>query len=245
MNGFEELRRLTERAVASTSPIYVSADDGSMHAVGTGIFFKHHDRPFVLSAGHVLRRLRAERLSIGEQHLVILNGRFFTTPNEDVDLGFVPLTDDELAATGGAVCLTSDDLEISERPELSDDGHQFCVVGFRAEDNVPEGTPTTVHAVPSSYLACAATDETYRRLGLSAATNLVLAFNRNKLFAEPRRLEQEAEPEGLSGSGVWQSASGKLVAVLIEHSNAQKAIVSTRIAPLLTALSDYTAGMLG
>ena len=38
--------------------------------------------------------------------------------------------------------------------------------------------------------------------------------------------------------------AGAIIVWLIEHSDAQKAIIATRIAPLLRALSGYAAGAL-
>jgi hypothetical protein len=52
----------------------------------------------------------------------------------------------------------------------------------------------------------------------------------------------------MSGSGVWQFTaspdSDKLAAILIEHSNRQRAIIATRIRPLIEAVTLYAAGVI-
>src|SRR5207248_2100495 len=103
-----------------TSPIYVQPDDGTLDGIGTGIFFAHHGCRFVLSAAHVLRRMRDERLMIGETHLVALNGRIFAAP-DDIDLGFLPLNDAQVEAVRGARFLSADDVSVVARPETEPD----------------------------------------------------------------------------------------------------------------------------
>ena len=249
MDRFEDLGRRAEALLPATSPIYAQADSGALEAVGTGIFFIHHDGHFVLSATHVLRRMRDERLLIGDTHLVPLNGRFFTAPNDDIDLGFVALNDEQFEAVRGARFLSADDVNVSDRPELDPDGHRFYVVGFRADMNAPDGVPTRVESAGAAYLAHAAPDEKYREVGMSVEHHLVLAFDRNILCSETRTVESEDEPEGMSGSGVWQftgsANADTLVAMVIEQSNARKAIIATRIRPLLDALRLYAAGVIG
>jgi hypothetical protein len=85
-------------------------------------------------------------------------------------------------------------------------------------------------------------------LGLSATDHLVLAFDRNILYADVGTVEPEAEPEGMSGSGVWQFTASpdtdRLIALVIEHSNARRAVTATRIRPLLDGLELYIAGVI-
>jgi hypothetical protein len=148
----------------------------------------------------------------------------------------------------GARFLSADELNVSDRPELEPDGHRFYVVGFRADMNAPDGVPTGVESSGAAYLAHAGPETRYRDLGVSAENHLVLLFNRSILFADAGPVEPEEEPEGMSGSGVWQFTaspdSDKLAAILIEHSNRQRAIIATRIRPLIEAVTLYAAGVI-
>jgi hypothetical protein len=248
MDRFENLRCRAEALLAATSPIYAQTDSGALEAVGTGIFFKHDERHFVLSAGHVLRHMNNQRLLIGDNRLALLNGRFFRSPNDDIDLGFVPLTEEQFALMSGARFLSADDANLSGRPETEPGGHRFYVVGFRADMNVSDDAPTTVESDGAAYLAHAAPDTKHGDVGLSAESHLVLAFDRNILFSEATSVESEEEPQGMSGAGVWQFTasreSDKLVAILIEYSNTQRVIIATRIRPLLDALTLYAADVI-
>jgi hypothetical protein len=73
VDRFEDLQRRSEALLQATSPIYSQAAAGQVEAVGTGIFFRHGDGHFVLSAAHVLRRMKEESLLIGDTHLMPLN----------------------------------------------------------------------------------------------------------------------------------------------------------------------------
>jgi hypothetical protein len=240
---FHELQRRADALLRATSPIYAQAEKHVFEAVGTGIFFTHRDRHFVLSAAHVLRRMNEERLLIGDNRLVTLNGRFFRAPSDDVDLAFVPLNDEQYAHVAGALFLSAVNVHVSDRPEMAPDGRRFYVVGFRADMNAPEAVHTTVVAAGAAYLAHAAPETTYRDLGASAERHLVLTFNRNVLYSGATTIEPEEEPQGMSGSGVWQfkppGESEKLVAILTEHSNKHKAIIAARIGPLLDSVEAY------
>ena len=245
---FQELERRSDALLAATSPIYVQDSDGEIESVGTGIFFRHQGQHFVLSAAHVLRRLREEQLLIGSDHLIPMDGRFFASPSDDVDLGFVPLSDAQVAQLPGAVFLTADHVDRSDDPEARGDGRGYYAVGFRADDNAPEGTPTSVISRGSAYLAHAAPLNKYQPLGLSPKSHLLLTFNRRVLYSGVGTTETEPEPQGLSGCGVWRftpsALSDRLVAMLIEHSDGHKVVISTRLGPLLDALADHVSGVL-
>lgn len=240
---FQDIQARADRVLAATSPIYSQAEDGRIEGVGTGIFFTHEGLSFVLSAAHVLIRLRDERLLIGGDHLIQLNERFFTSPENDVDLGFVPLSDAQIVELRGAQYLTIDDVDA-----VHDAGERqpYYVTGFRTVDNAPDGSPTAITSIGSAYVALAAPPDSYPPLGLSPNTHLVLNFDRERLYSSANTRDEEPEPEGLSGSGVWRlmtdPTSDKLVAVVIEHSNAQRVLISTRIAPLLDSLAAYNSG---
>ena len=119
---------------------------------------------------HVLSRSRNELLLIGSDRLIPLNGRFFTSPSNDVDLG---LTEEQRTECRGAVFLTTDDVD---RTDEGGDRLRYYVPGFRAVDNEPGGTPpTNVISIGSAHLAHAAPANTYQILGLSPSSHLVVS----------------------------------------------------------------------
>lgn len=245
---FQELGRRSDALLAATSPIYVQDSDGGLEGIGTGLFFKHQGKHFVLSAAHVLRRLKEEWLLIGSDHLIPLNGRYFASKSDDVDLGFVSLSDAQVVELGGAVFLTVNDVDLLDDPETRADGRGYYALGFRADDNAPEGSPASVTSLGSAYLAHAAPPDKYQPLGLSRENHLLFTFDRRVLYSDAGISEGEPEPQGMSGCGVWRftpaGPSDKLIAILIEHSDTHKVVVSTRLGPLLDGLADHVSGVL-
>jgi hypothetical protein len=248
-NRFQELWRRSNLLLPTTSPIYVKASDRAVESIGTGIFFRHEGRDFVLSAAHVLKHLEDRPLLIGSDALITLDGEFFTSTSADHDLGVFPLSNAQSTALRGAVFITSAEIARSDDSTTETEGSAYYFVGFRAFDNQPEGTPSDVTSIGSAYLAHAASADKYMPLGLSPTSHLVLRFDREKLYSDAITVESEPEPEGLSGSGVWKfapsAASDKLVAILIEHTDNHKGIIGTRLGRVLDALTDYMSGRSG
>ena len=64
--GDEVLERI-ERRLASIGPIYQFDTQGRSDVVGTAVFFRHEEQHVILTAGHVLTRLRGKRVVGGEK----------------------------------------------------------------------------------------------------------------------------------------------------------------------------------
>ena len=141
--------------------------------------------------------------------------------------------------------MTTDRLDLSdEAPEAS-----YCIVGYRADDNSPEGTPSHVVAGWSVYAARSAPLDTYRQRQLSPADRLLLKFDRQQLFGADRApVETEDEPEGLSGAGVWSlkatPESDKLVAIVESHTDSGRLLYAARLRVLVNSLEDFVGGRL-
>ena len=234
-----QLDARTNARLLSTSPIYSQRRDDRLESVGTGLFLRFGSRQFVASAGHVLKRLRDERLLIGADRLVPMAGRFFTSPSDDIDLGFFPLSDEQARQFDGAHFLSTDDIDIEARPYL----RQFYVIGFLTEDNAPEDAVSQVTSSAVGYLMAPAAKGKYPRLGLSPKQHWLYAFDRKELYAGDGSTATEPVPEGLSGAGIWQfraeQSSEKLVAILIEHSEKHRVLVASRLRPLVDSLAGY------
>jgi hypothetical protein len=141
-----DLSRRGELQSRATSPIYSRGAAGRIEGVGTGIFFAHADRAFVLTASHVLcEYMNAAELLIGGRTITKLNGRFFPSVDEDAyDVGFVPLTEEQKATLADVTFLTIADLDLSS--ELGQ--RSYYVVGYRSDDNDPEGTVSSHSNIP-------------------------------------------------------------------------------------------------
>jgi len=241
-----DLTRRGERQASSVSPIYTRGSDGQIQSVGTGIFFAHGRHAFVLTASHVLTQyINTDELLIGGKSVIRLNQRFFPSVDEDAyDVGFVPLTDDQRVALSDVRFLTTDDIELTD--DLPQD--LYYVVGYRSDDNAPEGAPTQVIAGWSVYAARSASADAYQKRRLSQSDRLLLMFDRHRLYAADGPVEPEPEPEGLSGSGVWRitsdPATDRLTAIIEAHTDSGKLIYGARFGILTRSLEEYAAGRL-
>lgn len=236
-----QLEARTNVRLLSTSPIYLQGQDDRLESVGTGVFLRFGSRQFVASAGHVLKRLRDERLLIGADRLVPMAGRFFSSPSDDIDLGFFPLSYEQARQFDGAHFLSAEDIDLEAKPYL----RHFYVIGFLAEDNSPaDAVSQQVTSSAVGYLMAPAAKGKYSRLGLSSKQNWLFAFDRKELYGGDGSVAKEPVPEGLSGAGIWQfraeQSDEKLVAMLIEHSEKHQVLVTTRLRPLVDSLSSYS-----
>jgi hypothetical protein len=242
-----DLTRRGEQRAATTSPIYARDRDGRVEGVGSGVFVEHGGRAFVVTASHVLTHyINSHELHTGGRFTLRINQRFFPSKDEDrYDVGFIPLTDAQRADLADVTFVTTDRLDLSdEAPEAS-----YCIVGYRADDNSPEGTPSHVVAGWSVYAARSAPLDTYRQRQLSPADRLLLKFDRRQLFGADRApVETEDEPEGLSGAGVWSLTatpeSDKLVAIVESHTDSGRLLYAARLRVLVNSLEDFVGGRL-
>lgn len=238
-----QLQQRSSRLSQSTSPIFELRNDQSLASIGTGLFFRAGSKHFVLSAGHVMRQLRESRLAIGGDGLIPMDGRFFVSPSEDIDLGFFRLNDNQVNSLKGVRFLTPTDIDLEGKPFV----RHFYVLGFLAADNAfpPD---TTVDALPVCYMLKPAADGKYSRVRLKKSEHWLYQFDRRTLFAPDATQCAEEVPEGLSGAGLWQFRASlddeKLVALLTEHSEKHKVLIASRLRPLIGALSDYIDGKL-
>ena len=206
----------------------------------------HRGRHFVVTASHVLRdRIRSGDLVIVSRDAAVrLNQRYFRSQNEDTyDVGFIRLTDEQRAILQDITFVSSEDLDLSD--EAAEAPHYF--VGYRSDDNEPEGIPTRLTAGWSVYAVRSAPSETYQERQLSNENRLLLKFDCRNLF-DPNPVDLEPAPEGMSGAGVWRlmpyAEDDQLTAIVEAHSDSGNLIYAARLRPLVQALDDHVTGQI-
>jgi hypothetical protein len=240
-----DLQRHASQWESAVSPLYVRHADGRLESVGTGIFVEHRGHVFVVTASHVLRNfINDYELLIGNPHAFPINQRHFLSADEDGhDVGFVPLTREQRALLEDVRFITRDDVAAIEQEQ-----RRHYLVGYRADDNEPDGAPELVDARWSAYVVVSADSGEYARRGLIDADRLLLVFNRNVLFSPEGPVESEPEPEGLSGAGVWRwadnPADDKLIAIIDSHTDAGRLIYASGMMTLFQSLDEYADGTL-
>lgn len=118
-------------AISATSPIFRKTPQGLFESVGTGLFFRDGATSCIITAAHVLHHLNNEVLYIGAEAFIGMSGRFFTSSNDDEDLGFYPLSEQQTSTLEGARFLTSGELDLTDSGRF----RYYYSVGFLAIDN--------------------------------------------------------------------------------------------------------------
>jgi hypothetical protein len=234
-----------ERRALSASPIYTRSADHGLQGVGTAIFVSHEGHSFVATASHVLSEyMDTAELLTGGTSVVRVNQRFFVSPDEDqYDVGFVPLAEEQCQILSDVVFLTVDDMDLSA--DLSQGLHY--VVGYRADDNAQEIAAQQVNAGWSVYGVRSAPEDVYEQRRLFDSDKLLLMFDRGRLHGPSGPVEQESPPEGLSGAGVWRIhaqddlSSNRLTGIVESQTDSGKLIYAARLNRLMSALAGYAA----
>jgi hypothetical protein len=234
---------LSLRATAVTVPLFRVRSNEHPESFATGVLLAVEGVKFLLTAGHIFDGLTDERLATGLRgSMLILNGTpmRFRTPgsrdsgNDHFDLGVVELTSREWDAIPTSDFLSID--ELAARVPRIPTG-SFAVIGYPVTKQPPVlGVQITSQAF--RIAAKASPEEAYEALGYDAGVNLLLGFDKRKVWNQGR-LETAPDQFGMSGGGVW-SFGGKLadatkpplltgIATTWRHKTRDKVLVSTRM----------------
>jgi hypothetical protein len=244
--------RLSSRATAVTVPLYRVRRNEHPESFATGVLFAVAGVKFLLTAGHIFDGLAGEIIATGLRgSILILSGtpRRFRTPgsresgNDRFDLGLFELSGKEWDAIPSTDFLSIDELASGVAPVPTG---SFAVIGYPVTKQPPV-LDTQVVARAFRLAAKASPVEAYEALGYDARVNLLLGFDKRKVWGESR-LETAPDPTGMSGGGVW-SFGGKLsvattapllagIATEWRKRTQHKVLVSTRIDQILTAIGD-------
>jgi hypothetical protein len=251
MNPFTALLSHSKRALRSTAPLYKLDDRNRRELFATGLFFEHDGRHFVLSAAHALVELRTQQVWVGgEETIIQLTGPFFHTgqpgqvdfENDSFDVGFVPLSHEQVAALTDVVYVSD---RAIERAASRSSKAQYFAVGFIARDFRPSASQAQITAEGTGIMAVEAPPEKYVERAVSGDTHLLLSFDRLRTHSEDG---QAATPRimGMSGCGIWRRGllpfSDTVAALLTEHHDRGcNVIVSTRLSVIIPALTAFVS----
>jgi hypothetical protein len=243
---------LSARATAVTVPLYRVRRNKPPEAFATGVLLTMEGVKFLLTAGHVFNASAGERFAAGlGGSVLILAGRpmRFRTPGsresgkDHFDLGILELASNEWDAIPSADFLSIDELAGRVPHPLTG---SFAIIGYPVTKQPPVlGTRVTAQAF--RLAAKGSPKEAYETLGYDAGVNLLLGFDKRKVWGGDR-LETAPDPIGMSGGGVW-SFGGKLAAATTSplltgiatewrNQTQHKVLVSTRIDQILRVIGD-------
>jgi hypothetical protein len=243
---------LAEDAYSAIRSIARLDDRRRLHYVGSSLLFSVGARSFVITAGHVLDAEEDGPLHIGTPAgpVPLPRPRRWTKPpdgireKDRIDLGFVLLDSDTMAALEGCRYLTPEDIEMgSGVSDVREGFHDHVAIGFPggwASNANPEITRLKPMFLVSSQVPAAA----YSTLGVADHSHILIEFDkRNCVDLDGYRIPPKLN--GMSGGGLWRFDSlhgptgtrDKLVGVLVEVH--KSVIVATRIGLVMEALRTF------
>lgn len=243
---------LSSRATAVTVPLYRVRRNEHPESFATGVLLAVEGVKFLLTAGHVFDGSAGELIAAGLRGSIsILAGTpmRFRTPgsresgNDHFDFGLFELAGNEWDAIPSTDFLSID--ELAGQIPLVPTG-SFAVIGYPVTKQ-PAVVGTQIVAQAFRLAAKASPSEAYETLGYDARVNLLLGFDKRKVWSKGR-LETAPDPIGISGGGVW-SFGGKLavattspllagIATEWRNKTQNKVLVSTRMDQILVVIGD-------
>jgi hypothetical protein len=228
-------------------PVYRDDDRGRPELFGSGLLLATGSGSFLVTAAHVLDQLKADEkpyLHFPRQKLW-LTGRYLqTTPpslgsrdDDMLDLGVLRL-DGPAAPPYAAIEKFALPIDALMPGAIPRQRKQYCVLGFPSSQGEVDIGRREVVARAYTNLCLSAPPETYADLSLSTSSNIVLEFNRTRVFGRNGQRQTFPEPAGMSGSPVWLlwDASGPnddrqtpVVGILIEHQRDSRVLVATDV----------------
>ena len=189
-------------------PLY--ADEGGRPAlIGSGIFVRHEETNFLISAAHVLENLRVRHVYyyVSPSTTRKITGRLTmnvhagSRDSDPLDLGAVQL--EGVAQPPypevNKFSLSSTMLG-SGRPASTTT--RYAIIGYPASRSRIR-RPADLIAEPYAYLAYSVEDEQYLREGLNRATHLCLSFDKKRSFDLFGQGRSFPKPHGVSGSPMF------------------------------------------
>lgn len=222
-------------------------DAGTVHLFGNAVLFTAGGRHFALTAAHVLDEFEPHGLGIlGEPDMLDLSAtRVYRTvapaENRDadrIDVGFVELSDAQVATLGNVRFLTPDDLDVTDAPSyFTYVRTKYLLLGYPASKQGKLRADLEVDPQPLAYAAQAADPSLYKSLETDPDRHLLLPFDQKAVISTEGRATAP-KLDGMSGCGVWRFDSlhalpggrDQLVGLFIEwHRGSRKVLVATRI----------------
>lgn len=245
-------RIAAEQASGFTVPIFGvdKRHDPEFH--GTGVLLRYANRFLLVSAAHVFDRLlngvhlllpRRERTALSNAISLTLRDSHARRTGDEIDLGFVDLSDDEVEAAGAENFLEMPKSEAVE-PNWA---VRYVVLGYAEKDQRKFEEESVFRVNQSYYTSPEVSHSTYNRAGHQPSDHILLEFNRSRI-AGPRGRGGLPPLHGLSGAGVWRinpysnaASKPELVGFLAGRApRYQKALFGSRLSVLRSILDRKT-----
>lgn len=239
------------RLLQVTAPVYWFDDRQRPEAIGSAVLLSFSSWRFLLTAAHVLR-LRHTRtlyvpsgasiIPIAGELTTIFDARAPSEAHDSADVTVVRLAGDAWAESPLAAFAKWEELDLDPANSFR---HVFGLLGYPSTKQRNSVKGSRVEAAAYRTLATGASAQLYRKLGRRPDTNLVLGFDKRRMWG-PEGMLTAPDLHGMSGSGIWRfgpnlhavTQAPRLSGVLIEwhRRGPNKHVLGTRLGPILAAL---------
>lgn len=249
-----EARKVTELAKPHTLPVFRCGESSNPDHEGTGLLVAIDSKRYLVSAAHVFDQMEngVFLLLRGREDLPLTNTPIVTEAphgngraSDTLDLGFVRLTADEVAAlpSESFLALPHQVPQHSDTPKIG-----YVLYGFRVRDQALDHKRRVYQTKGTRALLQACDESAYKKVGVSPGTHLLLEYDERKI-RDSTSQGAPGSPKGMSGGGAWafdpRAAIGRgwkphLAGIFVERPERfAKSLLITRTEVLIKFLHDH------
>jgi hypothetical protein len=242
-------------------PIYASTDALRPIHLGSSVFLKIDDVPYLLTAAHVIDWNKRSSLYIsGETHLTEVEAEFWVTKadNRDddrYDFAFAVIPE-PMTAKLGDVTYISDKKIFSVPAQTS--SHVYAAIGYpnsqnKKIDHMKKHIATVIWPYAATALSDLNATALAKALRIGGEDHVFIKFDeKHSRDARTGKIVNSLKPTGISGGALIDlgnladlerfaepGTGGRLVGLLIEHRARYKAMVATRMTAIIRAIRSH------
>ena len=233
-------------------PILGESEKGEPCPVGSGVLISIEGRNWIVTAAHVLDEAEFGNLYLGgERDLLILEGDFFKSSlpptgrkDDRIDLGYVCVDSVSDGLSKNFCFLPEFHTETTHQTE---EGRNYLFTGYPHKGVKLKKPERKVAPLLHSFESKGIELLRYGAMGLDPRAHIAIGFNAKRAKNRDGKIETPKDQRGTSGGGVWIAGSGsvgtadvvpRLVGLVIEHRRSEKALVATKIGPLISKIRE-------
>jgi len=233
----------------SVLPIFLEAD-ADPKRLGSCVLVEMLERPFVVTAGHVLKGTRGRPIFVGPSgdYPIALGGvaAFYTSDEHaDLDVGVIPLTDHHVSLLSTCTFVPEGAIEMGmqEADHYTVFGYPESNSQFRVNRPARNIQQTTFN-LTTGPAAASVVD----RLGLDRESHLVLRFEPNLITMYGKK-HNPPDPAGISGGPACTvtdrgNFNVKIAAIMTDHRRTERVMIGTRMSIVKTFVRSLMANRL-
>jgi len=202
------LRRATEFLERHVIPVFRIDERENPDIVGTGILAMLNNKHYLITAAHVLDVCDTGvfLLQSGYEGKPLSNNAIVSSKkfgesrlDDQVDIGFVRLTEDEMLKLGKDNFL---DLNHVSGPSMKIGETLFIALGYPIRDQVRDHKNHMIETPITMFTTGPAKAEAYKFIGVDEKSHIVLKYNRRHIKTR-KSVGSPPDFRGMSGGGVW------------------------------------------